>query len=418
MLFVYHLSIKFYFFLLLIFSFFNTKAKLWVAGRKHLLKKIENLKITDPTVWFHFASLGEFEQGRPVLEKIKNSFPDKKIVITFFSPSGYEVRKNSPLADYVFYLPIDTPSNARKFIDLINPEFAVFTKYEYWYYYFNELNDRKIPLYVISAIFRKEMAFFKWYGIIPRKCLSLVSYFFVQDQHSKMLLEELKLNNVFVSGDTRFDRVFENSKAPRRIELMERFNSGSKTLIAGSTWPEDEKLLPEIYKGNPDWKFVIAPHEISNEKINFLESLFPQNDVIRYSQAKNIGSISEFRVLVIDNIGILSSVYQYGDIAYIGGGFGAGIHNTLEAAAFSLPVIFGPKYNKFREAKELIRIGAAFSISNGDQLKQIFSRLMEESYRKECADLASDYVKEHTGATAIIVNHIISKIRTLKGLSS
>jgi 3-deoxy-D-manno-octulosonic-acid transferase len=412
MLFVYHVSIKFYSVLLLIFSFFNTKAKLWVAGRKNLLKKIEDLKISEPTIWFHFASLGEFEQGRPVLEKLRNSYPDKKVVITFFSPSGYEVRKNSPLADYVFYLPIDTPTNASKFIDLIKPQLAVFTKYEYWYYYFNELNNRRIPLYVISAIFRKEMSFFKWYGIIPRKCLSLVSYFFVQDQHSKILLEEMKLNNVIVSGDTRFDRVFENSKTPKRIELVERFTSASNAFIAGSTWPEDEKLLPEIYKVHADWKFVIAPHEISNEKIKYLESLFPQNAVVKYSEAQGVSNISEFRVLIIDNIGMLSSLYQYGDVGYIGGGFGAGIHNTLEAAAFGMPVIFGPKYQKFREAKELIRIGAAFSISDGTQLKQITAKLMDQSYRRECADLAADYVKEHTGATTIIINHITSKLRT------
>jgi 3-deoxy-D-manno-octulosonic-acid transferase len=405
--FVYSVGIKAYSFLIFFFSFFNKKAKLWHEGQKDIFKVIASSKLNGPTIWFHFASLGEFEQGRPVLEKMKALAPEKSLVITFFSPSGFEIRKNYPLADLVLYLPLDTERNAKKFVSLINPEFVVFTKYEYWYYYYKELNERDIPLYVISSIFRKEYSFFKWYGILNKKILSYVSHFFVQDQISKELLEELNIKNSTVSGDTRFDRVYWNSLKPKKIEAVEKFIGQKPVFIAGSTWPEDEKLIAQLVPDHPSWKFIIAPHEIRESKLKDLEGQL-QKKSVRYSEFKHLESDSEAQVLIIDNIGMLSSLYQYGYIAYIGGGFGVGIHNTLEAAAFGMPVIFGPNYRKFLEAIELIETGAAFSIQDIQELRQVVSKLLEENYRKKAAFLAAEYVKTHTGATDIITGYIIN----------
>ncbi|WP_423149574.1 3-deoxy-D-manno-octulosonic acid transferase [Rubrolithibacter danxiaensis] len=406
MLFVYNFCIKIYLLLIFIFSFFNRKARLWINGRKNIFKIIEKEQITGSTIWFHFASLGEFEQGRPVLEKIKQLYPHKKTFVTFFSPSGYEVRKNFAFADYVFYLPMDSKSNAEKFIKLVNPEIAVFTKYEYWYHYYHELAEKKIPLYVISAIFRKEQPFFKWYGGLHRRILGFVSHFFVQDEKSKQLLDSMEVRKVTISGDTRFDRVFENSQNPQQIQQVEDFCSGSNIFIAGSTWPQDEKLISALTQKNHGWKFIIAPHEIKEEKIISLEESLKVRSV-RFSKVKSGAALpSDASVLIIDNIGMLSSLYQYGNIAYIGGGFGSGIHNTLEAAAFGLPVIFGPNYQRFLEAKELIEAGAAFSIRDSEELETVLLKLKDPVIQKEKGLIAKMYVKNHTGAT----NKIVEKI--------
>lgn len=317
-------------------------------------------------------------------------------------------RKNTPLADAVYYLPLDTAENARKFIDAIRPKLAIFTKYDYWYHFFNELNKQRIPLYVVSAIFRRGQIFFKWYGGFQRKVLGLVNYFFVQDDRSKQLLNGIGIKNAIISGDTRFDRVWANAQAPKFIPGITEFKNGHKIFIAGSTWPQDEQLVAGLVELYPDWKFIIAPHEISEEKLNHLTSLLPAGQTIRYSEiSHHTFQISHLKVLVIDNIGMLSSLYQYGDIAFIGGGFGAGIHNTLEAAAFGLPVIFGPNYMKFKEAHDLVAMKAGFSIADEKQLKGITDTLITDAaFYNSTSKKIQAYVKENIGATGTIIMHI------------
>jgi 3-deoxy-D-manno-octulosonic-acid transferase len=392
MLLLYNAALRLYYLAVYITSFFNNKARLWINGRR-TIALVTNKKC----IWFHFASLGEFEQGRPVLEQFRQLHPSAKIVITFFSPSGYEIRKGTPLADEVYYLPLDTANNARQFVAAINPGMAIFTKYEYWYHFF--------PLYIISGIFRPGQVFFKWYGSLHRKMLTCVSRFFVQDEQSKLLLQDIGITNVTISGDTRFDRVWANAQQPKQLPDIENFTNGQKTFIAGSTWPEDEKLVAELVKNYPDWKFIFAPHEISEAKINTLIGLLPQNSTVRYSQLTTLHS--QPQVIIIDNIGMLSSLYQYGHIAYIGGGFGAGIHNTLEAAAFGLPVVFGPNYAKFKEAKDIIKIKAGFSISNGAELKNAVDALInDDQFYAYASKQIKLYVEQHTGATKSIISAI------------
>lgn len=403
MLFLYDIGIHLYILFIRIASLKNKKAAAWIKGRKGIFKLIEDsLDRNKVYTWFHFASLGEFEQGRPVLEKLKADQPAASIVITFFSPSGYEIRKNYPLADHVFYLPADTRPNAKEFIRLINPSAAIFTKYEYWYHYFEELHKKNIPLYVISGIFRKEQPFFKWYGSLHRQMLKWVSHIFVQDESSRKLLESIGIKNVSVSGDTRFDRVAENTRSVKKIPLIEEFCGDKSIFIAGSTWPEDEKILHQLVKKYPDWKFIIAPHEVTAGRINEVKDLFA--DHITYSEAGTQSSEPGKRqTLIIDNIGILSSVYQYGKMAYIGGGFGKGIHNTQEALAFGLPVIFGPEYLKFKEAVELVALEGAKSISNAGELEGAFLYFISN---QQSGDIARNYIQEHTGATRKILEQI------------
>jgi len=402
MLLFYNLGVRLYFILIFFASFFNKKAKLWINGRKN-----SDYKQFSKSAWFHFASLGEYEQGLPVLIAYREKYHHTKIIITFFSPSGFEIRKNTSHADAVYYLPLDTKSNARKFIDAIDPAIAVFTKYEYWYHFFNELHDREIPLYLISGIFRSNQVFFKWYGSLHRKMLNCVSRFFVQDKNSKHLLQGIGISYVSVSGDTRFDRVWANAQNPKSFPAIAEFTQGKKTFIAGSTWPEDEMLLAKMTAGHPDWKFIFAPHEIKEEKINKLTELLPANSSVKYSQlTTNYSS----QTLIIDNIGMLSSLYQYSHIAYIGGGFGVGIHNTLEAAAFGLPVIFGPNYNKFKEARDLIALQVGFSIKDERELKKAFDFLTEDKSRyQSISKKIVEYVKEHTGATEMIMGYLASE---------
>jgi 3-deoxy-D-manno-octulosonic-acid transferase len=412
MLFLYDVGIYLYTLLIVLFSLKNKKGQFWLKGRKGLFELIEkSLDKNKQYSWFHFASLGEFEQGRPVLEQLKADHPDTSIVITFFSPSGYEVRKNYPLADHVFYLPVDTKENARRFVSLLNPKIAVFTKYEYWYHYFEALHENKTPLYVISGIFRKEQAFFKWYGGLHRKMLQRVSYLFVQNEESKHLLSKIGIHHVTVSGDTRFDRVDLNAKNPIKIIAIEQFCKNKNVLIAGSTWPEDEKLIGTLLSFLPEWKFIIAPHEATESRIESIEKLFPNS--IKFSEIQKEGfalqTLENTQVLIIDSVGILSSIYQYGHIAYIGGGFGVGIHNTLEAAAFGLPVLIGPNYSRFMEAIELVEKGAAFSIKDSAELKLRMNLLMNEENRLISGKAAHQYVQNHTGATQKFLDFIYNK---------
>lgn len=402
MLLLYIIGIRIYSIIIWLFSLFNKKAALFIEGRKQVFSKIANkINPDDKNIWFHFASLGEFEQGRPVLEKIKALHKEKKIIVTFFSPSGYEIRKNYPLADGVFYLPLDSYKNARRFIEIVNPEMAIFTKYEFWYYYFKALNDKNIPLYIISGIFRSDQIFFKSYGWFYKNMLKYVTHFFVQNEESKTLLKSIGFDQVTLSGDTRFDRVYENASNPKEIPLIKTFTNNSPVLICGSTWPADENILAEFVLKHPDWKFIIAPHEIDEHHIENIEKLFPK--AIRFTKLNQEINPKEQNVLIIDNIGMLSSLYQYGNIAYIGGGFGTGIHNTLEAVAFGLPVIFGPKYHKFQEAKDLLEIDAAKTISTDEELSAAFDYFKNN---KQAAIVARNYVDQKKGATAIIIEKI------------
>lgn len=405
MLFLYDFGIRVYYFLVLLASLKNKKARAWIEGRKNVLNRISSQ--IDPArehAWFHFASLGEFEQGRPVLEEFKAQYPNTSIVITFFSPSGYEIRKDYKGADHVFYLPLDTRANAKEFIKLVKPAIAIFTKYEYWFHYFKELRNNDIPLFIISGIFRPDQAFFKWYGSLHRNMLQMVSHFFVQNEVSKTLLGSLGLNNVSVTGDTRFDRVVKNMSEVPEISRVKDFCNGSKVLIAGSTWPQDEALIAALVAKYTDWKFIIAPHEIDPPHINSIKKLFPNS--LKFSDQK---VRTTEQVLIIDNIGMLSSLYQYGDIAYIGGGFGVGIHNTQEAAGFGMPVIVGPNYKKFQEAVDLIKIGAYFSIETEDELMDRMEYLQDDDIRNKLGAIAKDYVLNKAGATKIILNYLKEK---------
>lgn len=403
MLWIYNIGIGLYGFLLRIVALFNPKAKLFVDGRKNIWEQIKTkINPNDNPIWFHFASLGEFEQGRPVLETLKTNNSEQKIIVTFFSPSGYEIRKNYALAD-VFYLPLDTASNAKKFMELVNPKQAIFTKYEFWFHYFRVMHQKQIPLYLISGIFRPNQTFFKWYGGFYRNMLKYVSHFFVQNEESVSLLKRIGIDQVSLGGDTRFDRVYENAQHPKKLELIEQFCGTDQVFIAGSTWLPDEKLLISLTEKYPDWKFIIAPHEIGQSHIQEIEGLFPK--AVKFSVFSSQSSEKPSQILIIDNIGMLSSLYQYANAAYIGGGFGVGIHNTLEAAAFGLPVIFGPKFDKFQEAKDLIAIGAAKSISNENELISAFE---DFKANENASAAAKNYVEKKKGATEMILKAITS----------
>lgn len=401
MLFLYSLGIRVFNLLLKGLSPFHEKARLFTQGRKYVFRDIQQ-KI-DPNnrpIWFHFASLGEFEQGRPVLEALQKRQADKHFIITFFSPSGYEIRKNYALAP-VFYLPLDSKENAEKFMQLVNPLYAVFTKYEFWHFYFQALEERNIPIYLISGIFRPDQIFFKRYGNFNRQMLYKIKHFFVQNSQSVHLLKTIGITQVSLTGDTRFDRVYETASQDNPLPIIADFCGEHKVMVCGSTWPADEALIAEIFSSLPDWKFIIAPHEINESHLQELQERFPRS--VRFTHWEE-GHQSQ--ILVINNIGMLSRLYQYGDIAYIGGGFGAGIHNTLEAAAFGLPILFGPKYRKFQEAKDLIKIGAAKSVQNLAELQSAFVSLTQNP---EAGIAAQHYVAQQQGATAKILNYLTEK---------
>lgn len=404
---LYDLGILLYGVLLRCVAPFIPKAKLWVEGRKNLLRHIEQtVERGQKPIWFHFASLGEFEQGRSVMEQIKKKFPSEKIIITFYSPSGYEIRKNTPLADYVFYLPEDTAAHARKFLDIVSPKFAVFTKYEYWYHYFHELQQRSIPLLMISAIFREEQLFFKPYGGFYRSILKKVSYFFTQNMESVHMLKWIGITKAGLAGDTRFDRVVELPKQFQEIPEVQKYVGSHPVLVAGSTWQPDEEYLQSLAQQHAQWKFILAPHEVNKEHIDALLQLFPSSVCFSELKTSSSDEIQRAQVLIIDNIGMLSSLYHYGDMAYIGGGFGVGIHNTLEAAAYGIPVIFGPKYEKFQEAIDLLVLGAGFSIGSAEELQRLFEALLDEEKRKEAGHAAANYVQQRAGATQIIMKYL------------
>ena len=412
MLTIYNLAIGIYHKIILLASFFNPKAKQWINGRKQQKYEFDAAKnSTEKWVWFHFASLGEFEQGRPLLELYKSENKLIKIVITFFSPSGFENRKNYAGADSIYYLPIDSAFNAKKFIEHFKPIFAVFTKYEYWFHYFNELHKRSIPIYMVSSIFRLEQPFFKWYGNLHRRMLGMVDHFFVQDQNSKLLLNTVGIKNVSIAGDTRFDRVWQTTQEQDN-NLPFKINSElQKIFIAGSTWKKDEELISELINKLPsNTYFIIVPHETEINNINRIKNLFGENSVLYSTFIKKNEKNELPKILIVDSIGILSKLYRIADLAYIGGGFDNGIHNILEAAAYGKPIIFGPNHSKFREANELKQLGGAFSISNKNDLLEISLNLIKNnSYRKQVSDISAEYVINNIGASRLIVK-MLNKI--------
>lgn len=384
-------------------SFFNPKAKLFIDGRKNVYKK----KLAHKNVyWFHCASLGEFEQGRPVIEELKKRKPEIAILLTFFSPSGYEVQKNYALADHVMYLPIDTRSNAKKFLETFKPDAAFFIKYEFWFNYLSELKSKNIPTYLISGIFRKEHYFFKWYGKWFLNKLKTFNYFFLQHQTSLELLKQHGFNNALVNGDTRFDRVIAISAEAKKLDIVSSFKSNQKLLIAGSTWPEDEKMIFNWLKDNKECKVIIAPHNITFENISQITQLLDHTK-INYSKFSENQIKVGSRVLIIDNIGMLSSLYRYGDIAYVGGGFGKSVHNILEAAVYGIPVLFGPIHHKFNEANELVRLTGGFVVGGQQTFNATINDLLSnEGKRKIAGGVCRKYVNENAGATEKIMNLI------------
>lgn len=410
MIFLYNIGILLYSLTVRIASPFNKKARLFVRGRKNWKKNLpQKIEKDSKYIWFHCASLGEFEQGRPLIEEIKEKYPAYKIILTFFSPSGYEIRKNYPLADCVLYLPPDTRQNAKTFLNIVKPEKAFFVKYEYWYHYINQLKKQEIPLFLISGIFREKQVFFKnnFWGKWYRKILCQFNHFFVQNNKSGIMLNNIGLTNYSVSGDTRFDRVAAITRQAKELSLVNKFKGKSKLVVAGSTWKPDEEIIATFIHKNPDVKFIIAPHEVSQANINRLSQLL-KNKAILYSTAAN-AAIETSQVLIIDSIGLLSSLYRYGDIACIGGGFGVGIHNILEAATFGLPVIFGPNYKKFAEAVDLVALGGAFPVKNQAEFDQILKSLLTEKKKQAAAAQASKkYVEKNVGATKFIIKKVFN----------
>ncbi|AOW09224.1 3-deoxy-D-manno-octulosonic acid transferase [Flavobacterium gilvum] len=406
--FLYNLAIQFASFFLKIIALFNPKIKLFVDGRKDVFTILEQkIAANDKTIWFHAASLGEYEQGLPVIEKIKKKYPAHKIIVSFFSPSGYEVRKNNTVADVTIYLPLDTPKNAKRFLKLAHPEMVFFIKYEFWINYLNQLQKQNIPTYLISGIFRKKQLFFKWYGGFYRKALKSFTYFFVQNENSRKLISQLGETNVIVSGDTRFDRVVTILEKDNTLDFVSQFKNNKTTIVIGSSWPKDETILAEyINSCKDDIKFIIAPHNIKPDQIKQLQASILKKTVL-FSEKEN-KDLSQFDVFIIDTIGILTKIYSYADIAYVGGGFGnPGVHNLLEPATFGIPIVIGPNYSHFEEAISLVKIEGCISITNFKELETAFSTLVQNPILKsKKGEICYNFIQQNKGAT----NRILEKI--------
>jgi 3-deoxy-D-manno-octulosonic-acid transferase len=401
----YNFIIFLYWCIIHLVSLFNDKARKWVSGRKNIFSAIEKTvrekKIIGDIIWFHCASLGEFEQGRPVIEGFKKSNPTVKIVLTFFSPSGYEIRKDYAFADAVFYLPLDFKSNAKQFIKLINPKAAVFIKYEFWLNYIAELNAKNIPIYLISAVFRPNQHFFKWYGSIFFNALKSYKKVFLQDKNSFQLLKEKGLSNIEIAGDTRFDRVFEIAQTKTALPVVDGFCNNHTVLIAGSTWPKDEQIVIETFKKlkekHPHLKLIIASHEVNKHATSRIENLMGNTKYSLYTNPTNIESAD---ILLIDTIGILSQLYRYGTASYIGGGFNDGIHNILEALVYNIPVAFGTNHHKFVEASEALQLNMAKEINSSDELFVFLNKVIaDENYRHQLSLEIKNYMQNKAGAT-------------------
>lgn len=404
---LYSLSIQFLQLIYSLAALFNAKARLFVDGRK---KIFERLQVTlsenkNPIIWVHCASLGEFEQGRPIMEAFKRKYPTHKILLTFFSPSGYEVRKNYSGADYIFYLPWDTSYNAKQFIQISKPVLAIFIKYEFWYHYSAELKRNSIPLISASCIFRPSQIFFQWYGSLSRKTLKNVNYFFTQSIESIDLLKQIGITNAIVAGDTRFDRVYAITQNTEPIDTAQRFKGNEKLFVVGSLWPEDlEVLAPFINEHKNTLKFILAPHEITEDFLNEIEASIDAK-TIRFSKVNQ--NLNSYSVLLIDNVGMLARLYNYGEFAFIGGAYGKGLHNILEAACYGIPIFFGNlNYEKFQEARELIMRGGAFAVADYSELKTQYEIMINhpETFLLAC-EVTKSYVKENLGATEKIVKY-------------
>jgi 3-deoxy-D-manno-octulosonic-acid transferase len=404
----YNILISIAYFFIRIIAQFNPKLKLFVQGRKETFNAIKGIHKNDKVFWIHAASLGEFEQARPIIEGLKNNYKHHKIVVTFFSPSGYEIRKNYDLADVVCYLPFDTTKNVKRFIKQVHPDLAIIVKYEFWPNLLNELIRTKTQTILVSGIFRKDQLFFKSYGNWMRNFLTAFDHFFVQNDHSKELLNLINFNNVTVSGDTRFDRVSEILNQDNKLDFIQEFKNNTYTVIAGSTWKEDEDLLVNYINDNStdQEKFIIAPHKISSEAITALRKSILKKTIL-YSERNNV-DLKDYQVCIIDNIGLLTKIYSYANAAYVGGGLATGLHNILEPATFGVPVVFGGnKYEKFQEARDLLTLGGAKSIVNQQEFNAIFASLKHNlDVRIKMGTVAQKYIEDNIGATNIILTYI------------
>lgn len=392
--------------LLSIIAFFNKKIKLFVDGRKEIFSKIEALK-NEQTIWIHSASLGEFEQARPIIEKLKKDYQQYKILVTFFSPSGYEIRKNYDLADVICYMPLDSIANAKKFVEIVNPTLAIFVKYEFWPNFLNELKKKEIPTLLVSGILRKNQIFFKSYGGFMRTSLKAFHHFFVQNQLSKELLNSINFKNVTIAGDTRFDRVSKILEQDNSLDFINQFKDNKYTVVVGSTWPEDEELLINYINNtaSENEKFIIAPHNIKQEAILELQKSISKKTVLFSDKADK--NVSEYQVFIIDTIGILTKIYATADAAYVGGGLKTGLHNILEPATFGIPVVIGNQYQKFNEALDLVALKGCISISNQKEFSSIFDKFKTDAvYRNATGAINKKYIQENLGATKLIMNYL------------
>ncbi|MBR2772168.1 MAG: 3-deoxy-D-manno-octulosonic acid transferase [Bacteroidales bacterium] len=402
---LYTIGIWFYGLGIRVAALFNEKARLWVRGRRGLFAEMERTFAgkSNP-VWIHCASLGEYEQAKPLVEKIKQEQPDKQILVTFFSPSGYTQAVKKPIADYNFYLPLDLPHNARKFLDIVQPAAAIFVKYEFWYNFMQQLHQKAIPFYYISAIFRENQHFFKPSGRWFAKQLQQASHFFVQTEKSKELLDGIGIKQVTVCGDTRFDRVKAIAAQVQPFDFMETFRGDKKVIVAGSTWGPDEQLLAQLLQHFPDYKLVVAPHEIN--RTPEVKQTFAAYKTALYS-SKEENDLANCQVLIIDTIGILSRLYQYSTVAYIGGAFKTGLHNILEAAVYGKPLFFGPHYDHFNEAVNLVAQKGAFSVNSSDEMKDIMTKFEQKpEYYTQTCNICQEYVAQNSGAVDIIYKQI------------
>lgn len=407
--FLYNLLILMATFVLKGVALFNPKIKLFVEGRKHVFDTLKSsIKNSNPVVWIHAASLGEFEQGRPVIEELKKEYPNYQIVLTFFSPSGYEIRKDYNLADVVCYLPMDTISNAKKFLKVVQPAVAIFIKYEFWPNYLNQLHRKQIPTFLISGIFRENQSFFKPQGFWMRKHLKTIQHFFVQDNVSKELLNSINIDKVTIAGDTRFDRVQKLVEANEKLPFVNDFKNDAYVLVAGSTWPEDEEQLVTYIntKASAKEKFIIAPHNITKEGVLKLKNSL-KTEVVLYSEMEG-KQMDTYRVFIVDTIGILSKIYAYASVAYIGGGYTkSGVHNTLEAATYGLPIVIGPNFKKFKEVQDLVALKGCVSVTNTTELSAVLETIYQDDVvRLEKSKITKKYVAQNLGATQKIMNSL------------
>lgn len=406
---LYNFAAHITFFILSIYGLFNKKVGLFVKGRRETYSKLTAISEKDKVVWVHAASLGEFEQARPIIEKLKESHKEYKIVVTFFSPSGYEIRKNYDLADVVCYLPFDTKGRVKKFLRMTHPSLAIIVKYEFWPNLLNQLKSEEIPTILVSGIFRSTQHFFKSSGGWMRKALDTFDHFFVQDEASKELLNSIDLTNVTVSGDTRFDRVLSILEQDNSLNFIEEFKNETYMVIAGSTWPEGESLLVNYINGSTDQKFIIAPHSMNEKNIQILKSSIQKNTVL-FSK-KEGKKLKDFDVMIIDTIGLLTKIYSYADTVYVGGGFKTGLHNILEPATFGVPIVIGTEFQKFKEAVDLVERKGVISVKDQSEFSEIFDKFyQDESFRKQTGKINSDYIAQQKGAIKTIMNYIDQKL--------